>query len=66
MQKTITGRKRNRKKHILEMIFFNLFNVLISVTTVFEGNFPNFNATPKANNVHHSSLKEIVRRKKCR
>ena len=31
-------------------VFFCLFNVLISVTTVFEGIFSNFNAVRKADN----------------
>ena len=42
------------------MVFPFLFNVLISVTTVSEGNFPNLNMAHKADNVYQSSLMDIV------
>ena len=32
----------------------------MSVTTIFESSFPNFNAAPKADNIHHSSCMDIV------
>ena len=37
-----------------------LFYVLVSVTTVFEGSLTNINVTPKADNVPHSSLMDMV------
>ena len=42
------------------MVFHYLFNVLISVATVSEGNFPNVNVACKADNVHQSSLMDKV------
>ena len=53
---------RNGINEILEILY--LINVLISVTTVFEGSSPNFNVVHKADNVHHSSLIVIVGKEK--
>ena len=64
----ITERKRNSKNHVSnfgEGIFY-LSNVLISLTTVFAGSSPNFNAVCKAGTVHHSSLMDIVSKEEMR
>ena len=52
-------------RHFGDGIFY-LFTILISVTIVFEGSFPNFNVARKSGNAHHSSPMDIVGKEEMR
>ena len=48
------------------MICLYLVNVLISLTTVFEGYFKNFDMAPKEENVHYLSPMDMMAKAKMR